>query len=109
MTDKVTLIKVSAVLIVLIGGAQLALAGSVPPQASQPNATTTMSGPVSRPGNYRNLGPLKAGVASPLTENECTGLGGTTAPIVTSQCSTGKKCVVADKDGVMRAACITKK
>jgi hypothetical protein len=40
----------------------------------------------------------------PLTEGECRGLGGDV--VTTHGCDTGLACQTADKDGVLRRACI---
>jgi hypothetical protein len=46
--------------------------------------------------------------AIPLTEGECTGLGGTVETALQVVCATGKKCKTVDSNGVIHGACITK-
>ncbi len=45
---------------------------------------------------------------APLSEPECTGLGGKVLSIAGACESTGKQCVTTDKNGVIHQACITK-
>jgi hypothetical protein len=49
--------------------------------------------------------PSRTGTA-PLTEGECTGLGGKSISTDASFCASGKVCVTTDKDGVVHHACI---
>jgi hypothetical protein len=62
---------------------------------------------VQRPGGT-TAAPTRS-KAMPLTEGECTGLGGTTETVIESLCGTGKKCVTVDKNGVIHGACITRR
>jgi hypothetical protein len=54
-----------------------------------------------------NLG-TKPSIFVPLTEAECTGLGGKILPTAAGSCNaTGKVCYTTDQDGVIRSSCIT--
>jgi hypothetical protein len=48
-----------------------------------------------------DVGPL------PLTDSECTNLGGKVRPATTKECSSGQACRRADADGVVHSVCIT--
>ena len=62
---------------------------------SQPNATGAAPRPLDR-------------IGLPLTEAQCTGLGGVVTSSVSKKCaSTGKICFRADQDGVIHSSCIT--
>jgi hypothetical protein len=50
--------------------------------------------------------PSKTSKGVPLTEGECTGLGGKVDNAV--KCSGGLVCLTTDRDGVVHSACITK-
>jgi hypothetical protein len=98
---------ISVLFIVLVAGAELALA---PPQPHRPpglagtNSTTTASmrspasGPVAPP-------PLNR-VGVPLTGDECLGLGGIMLP--ETACKSSWTCETGDPDGTVHHACITK-
>ena len=50
----------------------------------------------------------KPSVFVPLTEAECTGLGGKVLPTAEGSChATSKVCYTTDPDGVIHSACIT--
>jgi hypothetical protein len=61
---------------------------------------------VQRPGG-RTATPTRS-KAIPLTNAECTGLGGTVETTLEVNCATGQKCKTVDKNGVIHGACITK-
>lgn len=107
MIHKMRSMTFAAILIVVIGGGQLVLANGVPPRALQTNPTTTISERMSRPQNIGVLNPYVDVIGLPLSQNECTGLGGVVADIVTSKCASGHKCVVANSDGSIHSACIS--
>lgn len=82
-----------ALAITLISLSLLAPAAAAPltkplPQ-SKPMAVSTDVGPV------------------PLTDSECTNLGGSVRSATPKECSSGKACRRADADGVVHSVCIT--
>jgi hypothetical protein len=48
-----------------------------------------------------DVGPL------PLTDSECTNLGGTVRSTMAKECASGKVCRRADAEGVVRSVCIS--
>ena len=46
-------------------------------------------------------------LGTPLTEGQCTGLGGVVVAANVKSCSKGKACFTSDPDGVIHRACIT--
>ena len=106
MTQKHRFLTAAVGVAVLIGGAQLALASGSPQRPVQAGPVTT-SQTLIRNGNTTVVGPPLTAVGTPLSTNECKGLGGVVATVFEHVCASGQKCVVADKDGVVHSACIT--
>lgn len=69
------------------------------PAMAQTKSTTK---PLLPPQNTNN------GNLAPLTEGECTGLGGKNLDVGASQCASMRICRRADQDGVIHSVCITK-
>ena len=109
MTKNVRWLNAAAVLVLLAGGAELAIAKGEPPQQpqaqAQQNATNVSSvgirwhGPTSAPLPPNRL------VAAPLSEKECKGLGGVVE--VAWECGNKSVCETADANGEIHLACIT--
>lgn len=107
MTQRVRLLKAAAILVLLVAGAELAMAKGEPQQQKpqQPNATNVGSisqrwhGPASAP-----LPPSRL-IAAPLSENECKGLGGVVT--VAWECGNKSVCETADANGEIHLHCIT--
>lgn len=53
-------------------------------------------------------GPVTGGVVAPLTENECTNLGGRVETVAAAICiGTGKACITKDQKGTTHGVCIS--
>jgi hypothetical protein len=65
--------------------------------------TKTTTKPVVAPAQSQAGGTL-----APLTEAECTGLGGKNFDVVSATCPSMRMCRRADEDGVIHSVCISK-
>ena len=78
--------------------ALLALAFALPATAA----------PLTRPLPQTKAMPLATEVAPvPLTDSECTNLGGAVRSTMAKECSSGKVCRRADAEGVVHSVCIS--
>lgn len=116
MTQRLRPITTAAMLVLIPSAAGLALAqsdktdvekGAVVPTTVQ-TAPIVKTGPISRPGTWGGALAPQGVISVFLTKEECEGLGGTVDSVAVTKCASGKACVTAGKDGVIRAACITK-
>ncbi|MFK4810182.1 hypothetical protein ACI3KW_08215 [Devosia sp. ZW T5_3] len=63
--------------------------------------------PLTRPLPQSKTMPLATDIAPvPLTESECTNLGGNVRSATAKECTSGKVCRRADAEGVVRSVCI---
>ena len=108
MSEKRRMIAGAIMAVLVAGGASLALAQSAPERGTTSAISPARAAPVSRPVNGGRLRAHQVAIATPLSEAECTGLGGTVNTVDVKICDSGKGCATADKDGVMRGVCITK-
>ena len=64
--------------------------------------------PLTRPLPQSKPMPLATDVGPlPLTDSECTNLGGTVRSTMVKECASGKVCRRADAEGVVRSVCIS--
>lgn len=115
ITPKLSWTRVAAVA-VLVAAAPFVLAQSAPQRGTVPNGTVVQTGPivqsapVSRPVDNGLLHAPSGGVlvASPLSEAECTGIGGKVIDVATSSCASARQCVTANDDNTIHYKCISK-
>jgi hypothetical protein len=96
-----------ALVIVLAAGGEFALWAAPPRTVPRSGVGTNVSmmGPV----NWGRVRLSQGVVVAPLTESECTGLGGKVITAEVKDCSSGKGCVTAGSDGVIHGVCIDNK
>ena len=71
-------------------------------------ALPATAAPLTRPLPQTKAMPLATDVGPvPLTDSECTNLGGTVRSTMTKECSSGKVCRRADAEGVVHSVCIS--
>ncbi|MFL6764092.1 MAG: hypothetical protein ACJ8FO_02730 [Sphingomicrobium sp.] len=107
MSKKLRLTATAALVVLFASGTQLAVAQRSQQRGTAQKGAGVRIGPVSRPANGLVLQPIAGAIATPLTEAECKGLGGSVVDVSTDSCRTAKGCITAGKDGVMHSACIT--
>ena len=70
--------------------------------------TPATAAPLTRPLPQTKAMPLATEVAPvPLTDSECTNLGGAVRQTMAKECASGKVCRRADAEGVVRSVCIS--
>jgi hypothetical protein len=113
MMHKRPLPWIAGAAVLLASGTLLAAAQTDQRQAGQSQVaiqpgTAAQSVAVSKPTDANALPRPQNRVAIPLTIAECEGLGGKVVDTDQKACPwTGKICYTADKNGVIRKACIT--
>lgn len=109
----------TVVVLVIVMSAQLA--SLAPAAVAQPAQTRDPGGagaaavapetpptrPATRGSSLDGVVGVRPDRASPLTDGQCTGIGGKVVSVRTTTCASARKCYVVDSEGVISGRCIT--
>ena len=91
----------------VLASAASAMGAQAPAGGASPAATAGKAAAERPAGAGGVAAPVRpTTVALPLSDAQCTGLGGKIRPVV-KRCASKKVCVTTDHEGVVRTACIT--